>query len=431
MTRSRRGYPRRSSVVIEERREETMMRFSKRRLVVAAATLAVAGPAAGQALPAQREADGYTRYELLAPGSGKFRIVYEISAVTPGARAYCNPIRPGSVASDERVSDRASGRPLPWRVVDAAEAGRACGVRDAEPGLRFIAVDLARPVPAQGGEARLLIDKTYEDPKSYFTAPGGDIVFDRPLGVKRNAVLLPAGYVLVASNYPSQILEDAGRVLVSFWNVTPAQAPLRIVARRLEATPAPAAKPLGLEEERAHQSREIVYYLNPPETHSFALTHDYTETRVGADHYVNIVRAGSEVANPSAVNLDTGEPISPTMIQGAAVRQAEPEASDVGPDTKAVLFRFRPLRAGESLRLRIAETYTDPGRYRLQPDGSLLWERSFGRAENVVVLPAGWTPVASNMPCTVETGADGRVRLTFMNPRPDELAVRLVARRVR
>jgi len=378
---------------------------------------------------AQMEADGYTRYELLAPGSGKFRIVYEISAVTPGATAYCNPIRPGSIASDERVSDRATGRPLAWRVVDAAEAARACGVRDAEAGLRFIAVDLARPVPAGGGEARLLIDKTYEDPKSYFTAPGGEIVFDRPLGVKRNAVLLPAGYVLVSSNYPSQILEDAGRVLVSFWNVTPAQAPLRIVARRVEATPASTAKPVGVEEERAHQSRKIVYYLNPPETHSFALTHDYTETRVGADHYVNIVRAGSEVANPSAVNLDTGEAIAPAMIAGAAVRQAEPEAGDVGPDTKAVLFRFRTLRAGESLRLRIAETYTDPGRYRLQPDGSLIWERSFGRAENVVVLPAGWTPVASNMPCTVETGADGRIRLTFMNPRPDELAVRLVARR--
>ncbi|MBV9932436.1 MAG: hypothetical protein JO013_16040 [Alphaproteobacteria bacterium] len=386
--------------------------------------------AAGAVVPAQRETDGYTRYELLAPGSGTFRILYEISAVAPGARAYCNPIRPGSVASDERVTDRATGRPLAWRVVDGTAAATDCGVRDAA-GMRFIEVTLARPVAAAGGEARLLIEKTYADPKSYFTTGAGDIVFDRPLGVKRNAVLLPAGYVLVSSNYPAQILEDGGRLLVSFWNVTPAEAPLRIVARRGETGVAAAARPLGGEMERAHQSRNIVYYLGPPETHSFALTHDYTETRVGTDHYVNIVRAGSAVANPSAVNLDTSETIPFTMIAGEAVKRAEPEAADVGPDTHAVLFRFRPVGAGESLRLRIAETYTDAGRYRLQADGTLLWERSLGRAENAVVLPAGWIPVESNMPCTVETQPDGRLRLTYMNPRPDELAVRLVARRVR
>ena len=392
--------------------------------------LLAAAAAAPAAPPQQREADGYTRYELLAPGSGKFRILYEISAVAAGATHYCNPIRPGSVASDEHVTDRATGKPLPWRVVDAAEAAASCGVRDAA-GMRFIAVDLARPVPAEGGEARLLIDKTYSDPKSYSATPSGEIVFDRPLGVKRNAVVLPAGYVLASSNYPAQILEEGGRVLVSFWNVTPAEAPLHIVARRAEVArtaPLPALRP---EEERAHQSRKIVYYLNPPETHSFALTHDYTETRPGVATYVNIVRAGSEVSHPSATNLDTGEAIAPEVISGAAVKQAEPEASDVGPDTKAVLFRFRPVAPGTSLRLRIAETYTDPARYRLQPDGTLLWDRSFGRAENVIVLPAGWTPVSSSMPCTVETQPDGRIRLTYMNPRPDELAVRLVARRVR
>src|SRR4051812_23423169 len=97
-----------------------------------AAALAAAWDTAAAALPAapppaQSEADGYTRYELLAPGSGKFRIVYEISAVAPGATAYCNPIRPGSVATEEKVSDRATGRPLRWSVVDAAAAARDCG----------------------------------------------------------------------------------------------------------------------------------------------------------------------------------------------------------------------------------------------------------------------------------------------------------------
>ena len=70
--------------------------------------IAVASADAQTAEPTrQTEADAYTRYELLAPGSAKFRIVYEVTATTTGARYYYNPIRKGSVASDERVIDRA------------------------------------------------------------------------------------------------------------------------------------------------------------------------------------------------------------------------------------------------------------------------------------------------------------------------------------
>ncbi len=373
----------------------------------------------------QTEADGYTRYELLAPGSGKFRILYEVTATTPGATFYFNPIRAGSIATDERVTDRATGKALQWQVVDAAVA-RAGGVRGADPGTQFIRVKLARPVPTEGGEGRLLIDKTYTDTKSYFVE-GDAIVFDRPLGVKRNSVLLPVGYELVSSNYPAQVLqEEDGRILISFWNVTPAPAPLRIKAR-----PAPNRAPGGSTAgaERARQNREIVYYLNQPETHSFALTHDYTETRSGRSTYVNIVRPGSTVSNPSAKNLDTGESLKWEMVRGHAVMQAAPDATDVGPETEAVVFHFRAPAAGETVLLRIAETYTDAARYRLLPDGNLLWERSLGRPANAVVLPAGWMLSGSTMPCTVEELADGRIRLEFLNPRPDELAVRILARR--
>jgi len=45
----------------------------------------------GTSLTAQRvarqtESDAYTRYELLAPGSAKFRIIYEVTATTEGAQ---------------------------------------------------------------------------------------------------------------------------------------------------------------------------------------------------------------------------------------------------------------------------------------------------------------------------------------------------------
>lgn len=97
--------------------------------------------------------------------------------------------------------------------------------------MQYIRVTLARPVPADGGEARLLIDKTYEDHASYFVR-GDTLVFDRPLGIKRNAVVLPAGYELLSCNYPSQVLQEAdGRVAISFLNSTPAEAPLVVRAR--------------------------------------------------------------------------------------------------------------------------------------------------------------------------------------------------------
>ena len=95
---------------------------------------------------------------------------------------------------------------------------------------RYIRVRLARPVP-QDGEARIRIIKTYKDPKSY-RREGETIVFDRPLGIRRNAVILPPGYQLVSCNVPSQVLEEAdGRIGISFMNMSPAQAPLVVRAR--------------------------------------------------------------------------------------------------------------------------------------------------------------------------------------------------------
>ena len=387
------------------------------------AALVLAAPAAA----AQREEGAYTRYELLAPAAHSFRIVYEITAATPGATTYFNPVRPGSIARDEHVTDRATGKPLAFAEVDGAVA-KAGGVTDAEPGNRFIAVTLAHPVP-HGGGARLLIDKTYEDAKSYFN-DGGDIVFDRSLGIKRNTVVLPRGYVLASCNMPSQVLEQPdGRFAVSFWNTSPAAAPLVLRARPGAIAPHPPSAVAKLLDERAAQSREIVYYLNAPETHSFALTHDYTETKPGVAAYVNIVRAGSTARDPSARDLDTGEVLKAEPVRGAAaIRALEPQATDVTDTTDAIVFRFAALAPGTSRRLRIAETYTDPDRYGLQGD-ELVWHRSFGRPMNAVILPAGWALTNSSVPATVSTTDDGRTRLDFVNPRTDEIDTVITARR--
>ena len=397
-------------------------------LFLATSASAQAPSSVPQDPPRQTDADAYTRYELLAPGSAKFRIIYEVTATTPGARFYFNPIRKGSVATDERVIDRATGAPLEFDVVNGRVA-RAGGVRNADSTQEYIRVTLARPVPADGGEARVLIDKTYEDAKSYFLE-GDDLVFNRPLGIKRNAVVLPNGYEVVSCNYPSQVLQEPdGRIKITFWNATPAEAPLVLRARRatnLSATRSsvPAAR-LG---ERAYQNREIVYFLQQPETHAFDLYHDYTESRPGVSTYLNVVRAGSTVSKPSARNLDTGEMLAHEVVVGDAITRARLDVENVTPTTEVVVFRFPAVKEGQSIRLRMFETYTDTARYKLAGD-ELVWDRGFGRPMNAVVLPSGWILTNSSIPATVSPLPDGRVRLDFINPRPDEIQVLVTARR--
>ncbi len=181
--------------------------------------------------------------------------------------------------------------------------------------------------------------------------------------------------------------------------------------------------------ERAHQDRDIVYFLQQPETHSFDLYHDYTESRPGTDKYLNVVRQGSRASNPSARILDIGQALSAETLRGEDISRAGLDIGEpVTPDSEVVVIRFPPVEKGHSVRLRISETYTDPKSYRLEGD-ELAFDRSFGRPRNAVVLPPGWFLTVSTIPTTVSRTADGRIRLDFVNPRPDEIAVLIRARR--
>ncbi|HTL05977.1 MAG TPA: hypothetical protein VL241_09540, partial [Gemmatimonadales bacterium] len=365
------------------------------------------------------------------PGTGMFHILYEVWATTPGAKYFFNPIRKGSVASGEAVFDRATGAPLQFTEVAGATA-RAAGLAEADTGTHYIRVELPRPVPPRG-VSRILIEKTYTDPKSYYTS-GDTLVFARSLGIRRNAVVLPPGYELVSCNVPSQVLSESdGRVLVSFINAAPDAAPLllkarpaQILTRFVVQTPKELAGRLA---ERATQTRDIVYYLQQPETHAFDLYHDYTETRPGVDKYLNVVRAGSSVSNTAALDLDSGAPLETRTVKGGAISAAKLDIGEaVTPQSEVVVIPFPAVTAGHSVRLRISETYVDSARYRSY--GNLLvWDRSFGRPTNAVVLPAGWILTHSSVPATISTMADGRVRLDFVNPRLDEIGVLILARR--
>jgi hypothetical protein len=396
---------------------------------------------------AQTETDEYTRYELLAPETASFKIYYEVTATTAGARFFYNPIRKGSAASDESVYDAMLGAPLHFEVVSGAQARTDPLMPDADLDTQFIKVTLPRPVPLHG-EGRVIIVKTYKDAKSY-RVEGNSIVFDRPLGIKRNKVVLPPGYEVTGLTVPSQILtEKDGRIAISFLHAGSGEAPLVLRARKTAQTGAAAVpkaftatrsweSPFAGEteeerlSERAHQDREVVYFLQQPETHAFSLYHDYTETRPGISGYANIVREGSVASQPSASILDTGEILKTLEMSGAELAASNINVGETAPPTaRVVVIPFPALQPGRTLRLRIAETYTAPVSYRLDAD-ELIFDRSLGRPRNAVVLPSGWYCTFSAAPATVTQLPDDRVRLDYWDDRPEAVDVLLKAKRRR
>jgi hypothetical protein len=178
-------------------------------------------------------ADELTVYDLLAPETHKFAIIYDVTATREGAPYYLNPIRRGSVAEKERVVDRATGRDLKFDVVDGKTAkAEGMGGRNTADDDQFLRVHLLKPV-AKGSETRIRIYKTYMDAASYYEKDGA-LVWERPLGIKRNVVILPKGYELTASASPAIVSTDPeGRVRLSFLNDRDDQLPVKIAARRL------------------------------------------------------------------------------------------------------------------------------------------------------------------------------------------------------
>ena len=181
--------------------------------------------------------------------------------------------------------------------------------------------------------------------------------------------------------------------------------------------------------ERAYQDREILYELQAPETHAFRITHDYTERKEGEKYYFNVVRAGSHVTDPESMDLDSGENLKWEVISGKQVKERKLPLREAQDDSEVVVtYLARPVGKGESARLRLKETYTDPKSYYLDGE-ELVWDRTFGRLRNTVVLPLGWYLTGLASPGTIQTLPDGRVSVYVVNPRSDEVRVYLRARR--
>ena len=207
-----------------------------------------------------------------------------------------------------------------------------------------------------------------------------------------------------------------------------AMAVLNAVAL-LMASSAPADSQSPQFSERAYQDREILYELGPPESHAFRITHDYTERKEGARYYFNVVREGSHVSDPESIDLDSGENLKHEVLSGKQVRERQLGLRDVKDDAEVVVTHFaRALAKGTTNRVRLKETYSDPKTYFLEGD-ELVWDRTFGRLRNTVVLPAGWYLTSLASPGTIQTLEDGRVAIYVVNARSDDVRVYLRARR--
>jgi hypothetical protein len=173
-----------------------------------------------------------TVYRLMEPSTHAFDIVYDTTVTREGSAYVFNPVRQGSTASKESAIDLATGKPLALATVKGREAKASGAAPDTADDAEFLRVTLLKPVP-KGAETRIRILKTYTDEPSYHATETG-FVFDRPLDVRRNVVVLPKGYELVGSQSPGIVSTDAdGRIRISFFNDRDDRLPVRIVGRKL------------------------------------------------------------------------------------------------------------------------------------------------------------------------------------------------------
>ena len=112
--------------------------------------------------------DAYTEYALLEPGSEQFRIRYLTEETRAGSTELVNATRGGSEGTDVEVYDPRTGKPLPFTYEIQGET-------------HAIHAKLTAPVPP-GGIGRVLIYKTYKDPRTYQVYQRGQPAVRHPGG---------------------------------------------------------------------------------------------------------------------------------------------------------------------------------------------------------------------------------------------------------
>jgi hypothetical protein len=182
---------------------------------------------------------------------------------------------------------------------------------------------------------------------------------------------------------------------------------------------------------RAEQDREIHYWLLDPDSHQFKISHDFTVSKTGQKYVHSFVRKGSVVTKSIVIDLDTGQELETTNVTGKSVNALGyyPEPTD--PESVVVQGNLdHALAEGESVRVRVIETYTDPVGYRMEGN-ELVWDRTLGRPYDDVTLPPGWMLTQTSVPAIISVDGEGRVVCRYTNPRNDEIHAVIKAKAIR
>jgi hypothetical protein len=191
-----------------------------------------------------------------------------------------------------------------------------------------------------------------------------------------------------------------------------------------------ASAPVLAQFHRADQDREISYWLNDPASHTFLISHDFTVSKQGQKYVHSFVRKGSDVAPDSRIiDLDTGNQLKTTVVTGKEVNALGYYPTPTDPESKVVQGELeKPVGEGESRRVRVIETYTDPVGYAMKGE-ELVWTRTLGRPLNYVTLPDGWMLTSVNTPAVISLDEQGRVKLRFTNIRNGDLDITIKAKK--
>jgi hypothetical protein len=323
--------------------------------------------------------DAYTEYEILKPGSEAFRIKFLPDEPRVGATELVNATRGGSEGSGVEVYDPRTGKPLAFTYQQEGS----------DPENHAIHAKLPMPVP-QGGVGRVLIYKTYTDPRTYMMH-GDDIVWVRSLSGYRLGVVLPKGFAFISSNVAAQLTTTAGGQLrLSFANPSGQSNPVTIHARKTSATFPPRN-----DTDMFFDDVKTLYDLEAPEAGRVRVEQTYSDYRKGASARLDTL-AQLPLQDLKVIDLDTGKPFS-TAKDGAAtfVKLGVPIVDDK-----------------QSAHIKITGTFRDPG-YTLS-NGELVFDRVLYGLRNTVLLPAGWEVAALSQSGTIG-GYEGRTLVALIN----------------
>jgi hypothetical protein len=324
--------------------------------------------------------DAYTEYALLEPESASFRIRFLPEETRAGATEIVNATRGGSAGSDIEVFDPRSGQPIKFTYEQSPQ----------NPDDHAIRAPLPIPVP-EGGIGRVLILKTYKDPRTYMKH-GEDLVWVRSLAGYRLGVLLPKGFAFISSNVAAQLSTSSdGRLKLAFANPSGQSNPVTIHARKTTA----AFTQTSDSPDVFFDDVKTLYDLGAPETGRIRVEQTYTDYRKGDSAKLDSL-AYLPLTDVVVTDLDTAKNLP------LAGRNAAKLEVPVVSDTQSAHLRLNGMLADKSYRL-------DP-----KDAGALVFDRTLHGLRNTVLLPEGWDVSAISQSATIGT-YQGRQFVALIN----------------